>query len=259
MHRVDSAFGRLALAWEPAALLSPARPTGLPSRLTRAPHADSLFPLPPSGSGHPSASPAAAVARVLVVRHLQRAPSLFDCGLLGSTSCEDRAYRVDSLVVGGFDELERRCREHLPRVLVLDIGLIPDAAALQHLRRRLSATDIVIGWDRAPASLDAALLAQACGCIDWALSPAQLTHALDAVIAGELWFPRAVLQSLYLALRRPDTTATAQNCAPDRDTERLTVRETDVLALMRHGMTNKQIAAHVFEKRGLHGRRQALD
>ena len=212
--------------------------------------------------------------RILVVRHVKRAPTSFDCGMLISANCEDRVYRIDSVAAAVLDEIEHRCRAHMPRILVLDIGLIRDAAALQHLRRRLSAaTDLLIAWDSPPVTLDMALVAQACGCIEWALSPAQLARALDAVIAGELWFPRAVLQSLYLSLRHPETPAAPQACAADHITDSLTTREADVLALMRHGMTNKQIAerldisvntvkkhlAHVFEKRGLHGRRQALD
>ncbi|MES2100106.1 MAG: response regulator transcription factor [Pseudomonadota bacterium] len=217
---------------------------------------------------------ALTLPRILVVRHLKRAPSSFDCGMLTSASCEDRVYRIDSVAAAGFDEIEHRCRAHMSRILVLDIGLIPDAAALQNLRRRLSAaTDLLIGWDSPPVTLDMALVAQTCGCIEWTLSPAQLAHALDAVIAGELWFPRAVLQSLYLSLRHPEAPAAPLACAADHITDGLTTRETEVLALMRHGMTNKEIAerleisvntvkkhvAHAFQKRGLHTRRQVLD
>lgn len=274
MHCVDSAFGRLATAWEPGALLSPRGPTEQPSLDLRAPVDDSLWSSTPRRAADLRSGAALTMPRILAVRRLKRAPSPFDCGMLTSASCNDRVYRIESVAAGGFDDIEHRCRAHMPRILVLDIGLIPDAAALLHLRRRLSAaTDLLVAWDSPPVTLDMALVAQACGCIEWTLSPAQLAHALDAVIAGELWFPRAVLQSLYLSLRHPEAPAAPQACAADQVTNRLTTRETDVLALMRHGMTNKQIAerldisvntvkkhlAHVFEKRRLHSRRQIVE
>ena len=103
------------------------------------------------------------------------------------------------------------------------------------------------------------------------MDSAQLAHALDAVLSGELWFSRSMLQALYLAfLEVGPEQLTPLETAIERDT--LTVREVEVLGCMRHGMTNKQIAqrlgisvntvkkhlAHIYEKRGLHNGRQVM-
>ena len=219
---------------------------------------------------------AAPVPCVLVARREVRAPALFDCGLLASKSDEGRVYRIEPVMVASLDELEHRCQAQAPRVLLVDIGLIERVSdnVLRHLRRRLPATDWLLGWEAPPShGLDVAVRSQARGCIEWTLNPEHLTRALDAVMAGELWFPRPLLQSLYLSLLEAGISKVAPSsvAAPIADT--LTAREAEVLALMRRGMTNLQIAGRldisvntvkkhlgrVFEKRGLHGRRQERD
>ncbi len=122
-----------------------------------------------------------------------------------------------------------------------------------------------------PGALDAALLSQVRGGIDWTSSSRELARALDAVVGGKLWFPRPVIEMLYVTLIGGQMERPPQGPGLRAiDTAHLTSREAEVLGLMRQGMTNKQIAdrlnisvntikkhlAHVFEKRGLHGRRQ---
>jgi DNA-binding NarL/FixJ family response regulator len=186
-----------------------------------------------------------------------------------------RVYRVESVQVASFVELESCCRRQAPRLLLVDVALVaPEGVdALRDLRRRLPATDWLLGWE-APSTqgVNAAARSQVRGCIDWAASADQLAQALDAVLAGVLWFSAPVLQALYLSLLEatpftgpPETGATGQSA-------KLTSREEEVLSLMRRGMSNKQIAgrldisvntvkkhlAHVFAKHGLHGRRQQI-
>ncbi len=173
------------------------------------------------------------------------------------------------------------------RAILLDIAVLeqPGAVDMLHdLRCRLPDTSLLLGWPQADAMQDAALLAQFDGSLVWSQF-GRLGRVLDAVLAGELWFPRSVMQTLYRhALdngRGPQRTAYAgmTNAAGVSLTRRttdapvsLTQRETDVYLLMRRGLTNTQIGdqlgisvntvkkhlSHVFEKRGLHGRRQAI-
>jgi DNA-binding NarL/FixJ family response regulator len=116
----------------------------------------------------------------------------------------------------------------------------------------------------------------------WDAPVAHLERAVTAVIAGEVWFPRQALQSLYLSLLAATQTHTTSGPIPlDEATPAqrvsssnlaLTSREIEALTLMRQGLSNKQIAdrlsisvntvkkhlAHAFDKRGLHNRRQSL-
>jgi DNA-binding NarL/FixJ family response regulator len=268
MSHVNSSYGRLASAWAPGLFRSRAAP------LAPAPLGTAV-----SAAEWPESLPVntATVPWVLVARLGARAPATFDCGMMVSACDQDRVYRIDPVVVSNLDELLRRCGAHAPRVLVIDGALTVEAGAgaLQHLRRRLPATDVLVAWDCPPRNaFELAVRVQARGSVDWSLTADQLTRALDAVMAGEVWFPRPVLQSLYLALmdaqRAPSAPA---NCPAEAIAGALTEREVEVFTLMRRGMTNKQMAerldisvntikkhlASVFEKRGLHGRRQERD
>ncbi len=172
-----------------------------------------------------------------------------------------------------------------PRAILLDIAALGQPGALdilQEVRCRLPDTHLLLGWPQADARQDAALLAQFDGSLVWSQF-GRLGRVLDAVLAGELWFPRSVMQALY---RHALDTGRGQSRTADANkkgvslTRRasdvsvsLTRRETDVYVLMRRGLTNTQIAgrlqvsvntvkkhlSRVFEKRGLRGRRQAID
>jgi DNA-binding NarL/FixJ family response regulator len=258
----------LGEARSPSGWPGAARPVPMPLRPASSP-ADWPEPL--------AISPSAGAPWVLVARCGARAPATFDCGLMASAGDDDRIYRIDPIVLSNLDELDLNCRTHAPRVLVIDGALITKAStgALRRLRRRLPATDVLVAWDSPPRNaFELAVRLLARGSVDWAISASQLARALDAVMAGEVWFPRPVLQSLYLSLIEAQRVANEPLNSPATPAaDALTGREAEVFALMRRGMTNKQMAerldisvntvkthlAHVFEKRGLHGRRQERD
>ena len=283
MTRQDSSFGRLSAAWSAAtrfgsSLLgsSPATPLPAPA----APQPAPLDDAPSSWIQHASSQPhhsTAAAPWVLVASRWARLPSSFEPGLLASGHPE-RIYRIDPVAVSTLDELEQRCRHHSPRLIVIDFDLASAAGAeaLHRFKRRVAASDLLMGTSPMQAEVDIALLREMRGLLEWTLTREQLSRALDAVIEGELWFPRAVVQALYLSLRS-DVEAThplprhsALNSSGDGE---LTLRELEVMALMRQGFTNREIGdrlgisvntvkkhlIHVFEKRGLRGRRQALE
>lgn len=251
-------------------------PTGADLNVGSASRAPSSAAPPDQGShgctGAALALPTTHNDIVLVSRGSQAPPDLFHGRLLGSRREIDHVYRIETIVLDKLAEIEGLCRARVPRVLLVDARLVLDAGAcaVRHLHREFPAVDWLLGWDAPPAGdFDVALLSQMRGGICWAADAEGLVRALDAVTAGKLWFPRALLESLYLALLDADAPHAPE--APARDLcPALTARELEVRALMRHGMTNRQIAlqlgvsvntvkkhlAHVFEKRGLHCRRQ---
>lgn len=189
-------------------------------------------------------------------------------------------YRIALAQGASARELAGAIAAHEPRILVLDAALAERVGLeeLRLLRRRHAAVKWMIGWDqRAGQWAELVLGLEMAGCIEWRLGTDDLTRALDAVDAGELWFPRWVMQWLYLSVldaarveATPGYNRRAGSAAAGH--EPLTGREREVLALMREGLTNQAIAdrmgisintvkkhlAHAFEKRGLHTRRQGL-
>lgn len=219
-------------------------------------------------------TPQDAVHHVLAAHGPRTPTALLGPGLLPSRCDPHRAYRIEPVRADSLDELEQHCERHDPRLLLVDIDLVRRAgpALLKALRRRLPAIDWLLVCD-APVDerADMAILSQVRGCIPSTIDEAQLASALDAVVAGRLWFPRQVLESLYETLLRSVDPASSPNAIGDQG-EPLTPRETEVLDLLRRGLTNRQIAdrlgvspntvkkhlAHIFDKKGLHGRRQML-
>lgn len=238
-----------------------------------------------TGSAAPPPWPRASAdhaPRVLVARHLRRPGGAFDSGLVASSSRVERVYRIDPVSASSISNVGDRCRVDTPRLVLIDLALLRCAAAhaMDHLRNRMPATDWLIVGDEPLTALEVTPRSWARGCLDWSVDAATLPRALDAVMAGRLWFPRALTESLYLALLGSGTPAIASEApraspsgGPGLGDEPLTTRETEVLALMRRGLTNKQIAgrldisantvkkhlAHVFDKRGLHSRRQEFE
>ncbi len=181
----------------------------------------------------------------------------------------ERLYRVRALTVDDLAALEPLCSRALPRVLVVDADLVSaaDDALLQRLRHRFGEPEWLLAWDTAsPAHGHEATRSLCHGGIEWRAEPETLAAALDAVLAGELWFPRVFLQHLYLSLIDPAGHADE----PPAPRSGLTAREEEVLRCMRRGLTNKQIAvqlrisvntvkkhlAQAFRKSGLRSRRQ---
>jgi DNA-binding NarL/FixJ family response regulator len=101
-----------------------------------------------------------------------------------------------------------------------------------------------------------------------------LARAFDAVVASELWLPRQVMQWLYATMvdaPAAEHAPSAPSSSWSADSE-LTPRENEVAALMRQGLTNREIGerlgvsintvkkhlASAYEKHGLRSRRQTL-
>ncbi len=144
-------------------------------------------------------------------------------------------------------------------------------AALRHFRQQRPQLPWLLAWS-APTAENRKLASElrVQGALAGSSAREQLERALDAVRAGEWWFPRRVLQALYVpalgAQPFSDTAWHEGHAAP-----RLTAREAQVLARLRNGHSNKQIAndlsislntvkkhlAHVYAKLGVHNARQA--
>lgn len=277
MSRIDSSYGRLCAAWGSTPQTSLGRPAppmhgevdGAGDRQASANWIDAAPSQPYVNSP--------AVPWVMVASRAGRVPALFDCGLLGSFSDPDRVYRIEPVAIDSLEQLERRCRYHAPRLLVIDLTFAIEAGAdgLHHFKRRVAASDLLLASFATMSDAHVPLLRHARGCIEWSWSREELMCAFDAVIDGMLWFPKPLMQALYLSLLSELDAAAGQParaaCADDNNA--LTMREIEVLALMRQGLTNREIGermgisvntvkkhlVHVFEKRGLRGRRQAFE
>lgn len=157
--------------------------------------------------------------------------------------------------------------------LIVDAELIcsQSLAALRRYRQHRPQLPWLLAWHAPTAeNYEVAIELRFQGALAWSSSREQLERALDAVRAGEFWFPRRVLQALYVAALgaqpHSDTAGREEHAAPG-----LTAREAQVLVHLRHGDSNKQIAndlhislntvkkhlAHVYAKLGVHNARQA--
>jgi DNA-binding NarL/FixJ family response regulator len=173
-----------------------------------------------------------------------------------------------------------RALRDMPDVVILDSHLCStlDTRTLRELRGRAEDSTWLLGWTAPSTTMTEVLVdGRFHGAIVWDSSAVEHVRAVEAVLAGELWFSRRVMQALYGALRERIEAAgidvrRGQAGPPDAVDSHLTTREVDTLELVRNGLTNKQIAlrlgispntvkkhlAHVFEKIGVHKRRQTL-
>jgi DNA-binding NarL/FixJ family response regulator len=157
-----------------------------------------------------------------------------------------------------------------PTLMLVDLAWIESRPPeeIDALRRRHIATDWIVAWSGAlPTRVEPIIRCHAIGGLDWQAARATFERAVDAVLRGEYWFARAVMQLLYVTLLEGGTTGPgAAQGAPGV----LSQRESQALDLMREGLTNKEIAqrlgisvntvkkhlAHAFVKAGLRSRRQ---
>jgi two-component system nitrate/nitrite response regulator NarL len=304
MKRVDSVFGRLAAAWKPLVrsveapssaelwrgLIAP--PTGSaslwPSSLPL--ESDDQPRLQPGVHKPVGGAPATLAPLILLATLPADRLAPIDAGALGRAltlaSALGAAERFRCVPVTPLtaDDLERTLCRLQPRLLLIDAPLVErlDPDVMRRIHRRLPGTDWLLLWSEPTmAAFELAVRAQMRGCIDWHARPEHYERAFHAVIAGDVWFPRQAMQSLYLSLLAATQTHGTSGPVPldeaaagtsDERGGDLTEREVDVLVLMRQGLTNKQIGdrldisintvkkhlAHAFEKRGLHNRRQAI-
>lgn len=140
--------------------------------------------------------------------------------------------------------------------------------------RRALACDWLIGWDAPQAGLTPTLAGlRMAGCVEWQAGQQALAEAFDAVLAGELAYPRQVLTWIINHLSDSHADARPVPLAlhlPPGVPAALTEREAQIYAPLRAGLTNKEIAAkadiglstvkkhlaQVFRKRGIRHRRQ---
>ena len=227
-------------------------------------------------------------ARVLVAMHRNNqpgAPGEDTATPVGACLAERLAclpaYLCTSVRITNLQELEQGDSPQAPRVVIIDAALFAaaDDAAIREIHRRMPQVEWVLAWEAlTEVVLDVVVRSRARGCVEWSSSTDHVAMALGAVLAGDLWFPRQLLHTLYFLLLHAapadsDLAATGQQVqssgAPSTDRP-LTHREIQTLGLMRQGLTNKQISErlaisvstvkkhleHVFDKQGLHRRRQ---
>ncbi len=189
-------------------------------------------------------------------------------------------YRIGGVVPALTDDLEGLLRRHHPRLLVADVQWcsIVGPRALRHLHRHVPHIDWVLCWDEvSPRWLESLICTGARGAVMKGADEADLARCFDAVLAGEVWLPRRVLQWLYASIvEAPGTESVSRRSRSHRPCpsldSRLTSREAEVVSLLRQGLTNREIAlrldvsintvkkhvASAYEKHGIRSRRQTL-
>lgn len=184
-----------------------------------------------------------------------------------------RHFQLEVIQPDKLADLQDRLADLIPHVLLIDVGWLGrfDAEDIARLRRAHGATSWVLaGAGEAESQVDLLIRCQACGYLEWRVDPAVFVRAMKAVLRGEYWFARGVMQRLYESLLVAGPPPPVQG--DDNLLSRLSPRVAESLTLMRQGLTNKQIAvrlgvsvntvkkhlAHAYVKIGLHSRRQSL-
>ena len=188
-----------------------------------------------------------------------------------------RNFRIEHVVPAAGADIETLLHDRHPRLLVADVDWCERVglAAVRRLHRHRPEIDWLLCWDApSPRWLETLVQSGARGAVLRVADGTALARAFDAVVASELWLPRQVMQWLYATIvdaPAADHTSTAPSSAWSADSE-LTPRENEVAALMRQGLTNREIAerlgvsintvkkhlASAYEKHGIRSRRQTL-
>ena len=136
--------------------------------------------------------------------------------------------------------------EHQPDVCLLDIHMPGNGiAAASEITRRLPDTAVVmLTASRDDEDLFEALRAGAAGYLLKDMDPDRLAAALRGVLAGEAALPRALVVKVLDEFRsRPKR---GMGLLGSAAMARLTSRETEVLDLMKDGLSTEQIAQRLF-------------
>jgi DNA-binding NarL/FixJ family response regulator len=187
-----------------------------------------------------------------------------------------RNFEMLSVRVRHADDLARAIAAHRPRLILLDA----DAAVAGEWRQVLQvaakgpACDWLLALGRPDSHWTQAMIdLMASGCVLWDCPLDELARAFDSVVSGELWYSRRMFRRIFDRLtNRSETLGEVRDLPSAPPSSPLSARESEVLACLRMGMSNKEIAerlaisvstvkkhvARTFEKRGLRNRRQGL-
>lgn len=152
---------------------------------------------------------------------------------------------AESIAPVDWQQLADSLRVHGTRVLVLHVDLLETIKVtdLLRLRRQFPAVYWVLARHSAsPCRADLVVKFQARGCVECD-DTRNFARAIDAVIAGDLWLPRCLTNSLYFRLLNAQPGGSAVN--PQETASKgaaLTPRESEAIELMQQGLTNSEIA-----------------
>ena len=137
-------------------------------------------------------------------------------------------------------DIAELCQRHPPALLVmedtsLDILSFPD---LSDLIGRRDLRILVFSAKTDDLSLEHFFRQGCAGVLPPDVADITLRRAMRAILEGELWLPRRVLSKLALA----------SSCGKEEASE-LTKREAEILAMINVGLSNQEIADHLFISR----------
>lgn len=149
--------------------------------------------------------------------------------------CDREVVRAGSTDSEGVLE---ECRNFLPCVLIFDSESISKVEPLLFARLveygRLIPVLALMNGDESPVRCESLLRMGCMGFLEADTPPWQIRRAVDAVAAGELWAPRALVSQMCRDYLSAD------------DPRKLTGREEEILALLGQGRTNREIADALF-------------
>jgi two-component system, NarL family, nitrate/nitrite response regulator NarL len=199
---------------------------------------------------------------------------------VASISC-GHIYRIEHVVTGPGTDPRALLQDRHPRMMVVDVDWCAyiGVETVRRLHRLRPEIDWLLCWDApSPVWLDTLVHSGARGAVARGAEAETLARAFDAVVSGQLWLPRQVMQWLYATIVEPpnqdqpwhsSSAREGPSTSPWADSD-LTPRELEVAELMRRGLTNHDIAERLgvsvntvkkhlsstYEKQGLRNRRQ---